>query len=129
MTTRWTAQNIPNLTGKVIIVTGANSGIGFETAKELARKGADTILACRNLEKGSATAQQIRAEVPNARLEPMLLELSSLKSIRAFAETFKATHDHLNVIVNNAGIMWVPYGKPKMALKTILVPTISATLH
>ncbi len=107
----WTTDNIPNLSGQVIIVTGANSGIGFETAKELARKGAQTILACRSLEKGNDAAQRIRAEVPNARLEPMVLDLSRLKSVRAFAETFKASHDHLNMLINNAGIMWVPYGK------------------
>ena len=107
----WTTDNIPDLNGKVIIVTGANSGIGFETAKEFARKGAHTILACRSLEKGHDAAQRIQAEVPNARLEPMVLDLSHLKSVRAFAETFKASHDHLNMLVNNAGIMWVPYGK------------------
>ncbi len=108
---KWTTNNIPNLSGKVIIVTGGNSGIGFETTKELARKGAHTILACRSMEKGNDAAQRIRAEVPNARLDPMVLDLGSLKSVRAFANTFKAKHDHLNVLVNNAGVMWVPYGK------------------
>jgi len=108
---KWATDDIPNLSGKVIIVTGANSGIGFETVKELARKGAHTILACRSIEKGNDAAQRIHAEVPNARLEPMVLDLSSLKSVHAFAESFKAVHDHLNVLVNNAGIMWVPYGK------------------
>src|SRR5512137_930365 len=100
----WTTDNIPNLSGKVIIVTGANSGIGFETAKELARKGAQTILACRSVEKGNGAAQRIRAEVPNARLEPIVLDLSRLKSVRTFAEGFKVSHDRLNVLVNNAGI-------------------------
>lgn len=108
---KWTTNNIPNLSGKVIIVTGGNSGIGFETTKELARKGAHTILACRSMEKGDDAAQRIRAEIPNARLEPMVLDLGSLKSVRAFANIFKAEHDHLNVLVNNAGVMWVPYGK------------------
>ena len=91
--------------------TGANSGLGFETAKELARKGALTVLACRSLEKGNTAAQQIRLEVPNAQLEPMVLDLGSLKSVRAFTETFQAAHNHLNLLINNAGIMWVPYGK------------------
>lgn len=108
---KWTSDDIPNLSGKVIIVTGANSGIGFETAKEIARKGAHTILACRSMEKGNDAVQRIRVEVPNAHLEPMVLDLSSLKSVQAFTETFKAAHDHLNVLVNNAGIMWVPYQK------------------
>jgi NAD(P)-dependent dehydrogenase (short-subunit alcohol dehydrogenase family) len=108
---KWTTNNIPNLSGKVIIVTGANSGIGFETVKELARKGAHTILACRSMEKGNDAAQQIRTVVPNARLEPMVLDLGSLKSVHAFSETLKAAHDRLDVLVNNAGVMWVPYGK------------------
>lgn len=107
----WTTNDIPDLSGKVIIVTGANSGIGFETAKELARKGAHTILACSSMEKSKDASQRIRAEVPNASLEPMRLDLSSLKSVRTFAGTFKASHKQLNVLVNNARIMWVPYGK------------------
>lgn len=108
---KWTTGDIPNLSGKVVIVTGANSGIGFETVKEIARKGAHTILACRSMEKGNHAAQLIRAEVSNASLETMVLDLGSLKSVHAFAETFKAAHHHLNVLINNAGIMWVPYEK------------------
>lgn len=108
-----TTNNIPNLSSKVIIVTGGNSGIGFETTKEFARKGAHTILACRSMEKGNDAAQRIRAEVPNARLEPMVLDLGSLESIRDFANAFEAGHDRLDVLVNNAGVMWVPYGKTK----------------
>lgn len=114
----WTTNDIPNLSGKVIIVTGANSGIGLETAKELARKGAQTILACRSMEKSNGAAQQIWAEIPDVRLEPTVLDLGSLKSVRAFANTFKATHDHLNVLVNNAGVMWAPYGKTEDGFET-----------
>src|SRR5947207_10004715 len=105
MRSNWTTDNISDLNGKVIIVTGANSGIGFETAKELTRKGAHVVLACRSMEKGSAAAQYIHVEIRNARLEPMVLDLTSLKSVHAFAETFSAAHDRLNVLVNNAGIM------------------------
>ena len=108
---KWTSDNIPDLTGKIIIITGANSGIGFETAKEIARKGAQTILACRSEEKGIEAIQRIQTEVPDAHIKPMTLDLSSLKSVHAFAETFKASYDRLNVLINNAGIMWVPYGK------------------
>jgi NAD(P)-dependent dehydrogenase (short-subunit alcohol dehydrogenase family) len=111
MSENWTTDNIPDLSGKVIIVTGANSGIGFEAAKELARKGGYTILACRSMEKGQDAAQRIRTEVPQAPLEPMVLDLASLNSVRAFAENFMAAHNRLDLLINNAGIMWVPQGK------------------
>jgi NAD(P)-dependent dehydrogenase (short-subunit alcohol dehydrogenase family) len=105
----WTTDNIPDLTGKVIIVTGANSGIGFEAAKEFARKGAQTILACRSMDKAQTALSQIQAEIPNAPVKIMQLDLASLASVRQFAEDFKAKYDHLDVLVNNAGIMMVPY--------------------
>lgn len=108
---KWTVNEIPNLSGKITIVTGANSGIGFEAAKEFARKGAETILACRSVEKGSDTEQRIRAEIPDAKLKSMVLDLSSLKSVRAFADEFNTAHSRLDVLLNNAGIMMVPYGK------------------
>ena len=105
----WTTANIPDLTGKVIIVTGANSGIGFEEAKEFARKGAQTILACRNMNKAQVALEKIQAEIPDARVEIMQLDLASLASIQEFSETFKSKYDRLDVLVNNAGIMMVPY--------------------
>ena len=108
---KWTVEDIPDLTGKVIIVTGANSGIGYEAAKEFARKGAQTILACRNLDKAKAALDQIQAEIPDALAEVMQLDLASLASVHRFANAFKAKYDRLDVLVNNAGIMWAPYGK------------------
>jgi NAD(P)-dependent dehydrogenase (short-subunit alcohol dehydrogenase family) len=111
MSENWTAENIPDLTGKVIIVTGANTGIGFEAAKEFARNGAQTILACRNLDKAKAALDQIQEEIPNALAEVMQLDLASLASVHRFANAFKTKHDRLDVLVNNAGIMWAPYGK------------------
>lgn len=107
----WTTNDIPDLTGKVFIVTGANSGIGYEAAKEFARKGAQVILACRNREKANAALSQIMAEIPNASAEIMILDLASLESVRRFAAEFKANYDRLDVLVNNAGIMMVPYGQ------------------
>ncbi|HSM72842.1 MAG TPA: oxidoreductase [Anaerolineales bacterium] len=107
----WTTDNMPDLTGKVIIVTGANSGIGYEAAKEFARKGAQTILACRNMDKAQSALNQIWAEVPNAKVEIMQLDLASQKSIHAFAEAFKSKYNRLDVLVNNAGIMMVSYGR------------------
>jgi len=106
----WSTRDIPDLTGKVIIVTGANSGIGFEAAKEFARKGAQTILACRSLDKAQRALNQIQAEVSTAKVEVMQLDLASQRSIHGFAEAFKSEYDHLDVLVNNAGIMMVPYG-------------------
>jgi NAD(P)-dependent dehydrogenase (short-subunit alcohol dehydrogenase family) len=110
MSENWTTNNIPDLTGKVIIVTGANSGIGYEAAKEFARKGAQTILACRNVDKAESALAQLRAEIPNGPAEVMQLDLASLKSVHKFAHEFKAKYDRLDVLLNNAGIMWGPYG-------------------
>jgi NAD(P)-dependent dehydrogenase (short-subunit alcohol dehydrogenase family) len=107
----WTTADIPDLTGKVIVITGANSGIGFEATREFARKGAHTILACRNLEKGQIALDQIKAEIPDASAEIMQLDLASLESVRQFVKDFKAKYDRLDILLNNAGIMMVPYGK------------------
>lgn len=109
MKNKWTAENIPDLSGKVIIVTGANSGIGFEAAKEFARNGAETILACRNLEKATKALNRIKSEIPDAKAEVIQLDLASIKSIHKFAEKFKKNYKRLDVLVNNAGIMAVPY--------------------
>lgn len=111
MSENWTTRNIPDLTGKVIIVTGANSGIGYEAAKEFARKGAKTILACRSMDKAQTAFDQIRAEIPDALIAIMHLDLASQKSVHQFAEAFTAKYDRLDVLLNNAGIMAVPYGK------------------
>ena len=111
MTNNWTTANIPDLQGKIIIVTGANSGIGFDTAKEFARKGAQTILACRDMDKAREALDTIKAEIPGATVEIMELDLASLKSIKSFANAFKEKFNHLDILVNNAGIMMVPYGK------------------
>jgi NAD(P)-dependent dehydrogenase (short-subunit alcohol dehydrogenase family) len=109
-TSVWTTADMPDLTGKVIIVTGANSGIGFEAAKEFARKGAATILACRNMDKAAAALAAIQAEIPDAKAEIMQLDLASQASVHQFADAFKAKYDQLDILVNNAGIMMVPYG-------------------
>jgi NAD(P)-dependent dehydrogenase (short-subunit alcohol dehydrogenase family) len=106
----WTTVDMPDLTGKVIIVTGANSGIGYEAAKEFAREGGQTILACRSMEKAQAAMDQIKTEIPDAKLEIMYLDLANLESIRKFADQFKAQYERLDVLLNNAGIMMVPYG-------------------
>ena len=112
MTYTWTAENIPDLAGKIAIITGANSGIGYAMALALARKEARVILACRNQDKGEAAVRQIAQEYPAAEVELMQLDLSDLASVRRFADEFASRHyDRLNILINNAGIMAVPFGK------------------
>lgn len=105
MSNNWTVENIPGLDGKVFLVTGANSGLGFGTAKELARKGATVVMTARNLDKGNAAVNHIKAELPNADLELMQLDLADLDNVRQFADTFKASHTQLDALINNAGVM------------------------
>jgi len=107
----WTAQAIPDQTGKIIIITGANSGVGYESALALARKSARVIMACRSVDKAEGARLEILKLVPTAQVEVMALNLGSLKSIQTFAESFAATYPRLDVLMNNAGIMGLPYGK------------------
>lgn len=137
----WTTDDMPDLSGKVAIVTGANSGIGYDTAVAFAEKGATVIMACRSLEKGQAALEQLKGEVPNADVVLMQLDLASLDSVHAFAEAFEATYDRLDLLINNAGIMMVPYGVTEdgferqfgtnhlghFALTGLLIDTILAT--
>ena len=99
----WTAADLPSFAGRTVIVTGANSGLGLVTARELARVGAKTILAVRNLEKGQAAAAEMPGEV-----EVRKLDLGDLASIRDFADSF-SPETSVDVLINNAGIMAVPY--------------------
>ena len=107
----WTAADMPDLAGKTIVVTGGNSGIGYEAALEFARHKATTILACRSLSKAREAAGQMVTVSPGAIVEVMELDLASLASIRSFAETFRQSHQRLDILVNNAGVMAVPYRK------------------
>jgi len=106
---RWTAADLPDLTGKTMVVTGANSGLGYEATLELARKGAHVVLACRDTGKARAALEAITRECPSASLEPAALDLASLESIRAFARDFQARHAKLDVLCNNAGVMAIPH--------------------
>ena len=107
----WSVEKMPDLTGRIVIVTGANSGIGYEAAKAFASRGAQTILACRNLDSAHAAAVKIRSDIQRAEVEVMQLDLARQASVRSFADEFKTKHGHLDVLVNNAGIMWTEYGK------------------
>ena len=104
----WTEANIPELAGKTIVVTGANSGLGLETTRLLAGRGAHVVMACRTAAKAEAALQEVERGVPNASLEFMPLDLADLASVRAFAETFTSAHAKLDVLINNAGVMAIP---------------------
>jgi NAD(P)-dependent dehydrogenase (short-subunit alcohol dehydrogenase family) len=104
----WTIERIPDQSGRLAVVTGANSGLGLVTARELARAGARVVLACRNAAKGEAARRELEARVPGAKLELEELDLASLASVRDFAERLREAHDGLDLLVNNAGIMASP---------------------
>ena len=111
MNNRWTAKDIPDQTGRVAIVTGANSGLGYETSLALARKNATVIMTSRSMTKGEKARDEVLAQAPNAQVEVMQLDLSSLDSVRSFAENFRAKYDRLDMLINNAGIMGIPRGE------------------
>jgi NAD(P)-dependent dehydrogenase (short-subunit alcohol dehydrogenase family) len=114
----WSADQLGDQSGRIAIVTGANSGIGFETARVLAGKGATVVMACRNLEKANPKADEIRAAHPGANVEVMELDLSDLDSVRRFGDAFRAQHSKLDLLINNAGIMVPPYGKTAQGFET-----------
>jgi len=105
---RWNESDVPEQHGTTAVVTGANSGIGFETARVLAAKGAHVVLACRSEERGKDAVARIEAAHPEASVELMLLDLSKQASVRAFAEELRAKHARVDVLVNNAGVMATP---------------------
>lgn len=114
-TTNWTTSNIPYLKGKVIIVTGGNSGLGYESVKAFAQKGAEVILASRSVEKGE-TAKKTIGTV-KGKIVVMPLDLMDFASIKSFAENFKKKYNQLDVLLNNAGIMTTPYFLTKDGLE------------
>ena len=107
----WTTTNIPDQTGKVAVVTGGNGGLGLETVRDLARKGAHVVIAARNLDKAVAAEADVKAEIPNASLEVRKLDLSSLASIEEFATGVIAAYPVIDLLFNNAGVMATPEWK------------------
>ncbi|AFN62512.1 Putative short-chain dehydrogenase/reductase [Mycobacteroides abscessus] len=105
-TIKWSTTDIPDQTGRVAIVTGANTGLGLETAKALAAHGAHVVLAVRNAEKGKAAADAITAAHSNADVTLQSLDLSSLESVRRASDELKARYDKIDLLINNAGVMW-----------------------
>jgi NAD(P)-dependent dehydrogenase (short-subunit alcohol dehydrogenase family) len=102
----WTVRDIPDLKGRTMVVTGASGGLGYVTSRELARRGARVVLACRDQQRGQAALERLLGEVPEARVELRLLDLADLASVRAFAAEWHGRR--LDVLVNNAGLMAVP---------------------
>lgn len=138
---KWNVSNIPDMNGRLAVITGGNSGIGLEAAKALAGKGAHVILAVRNQEKGDVAAADIRRLHPSAVVDVMPLNLTDLASVRAFAETFHTRFHELHLLINNAGVMAIPrrqttdgfemqFGTNHLghfALTGLLLPTLLAT--
>ncbi|MFF0089373.1 oxidoreductase [Streptomyces canus] len=104
----WNVKAIPDQSGRVAVVTGANSGIGYVTARELARRGARVLLACRSEARGAGAGERLVAEVPGAEVQFARLDLGDLSSVREFAAAYP--HDRLDLLINNAGVMALPYG-------------------
>ncbi|GGT48009.1 oxidoreductase [Streptomyces purpureus] len=115
-TTGWNAHHIPDQSGRTAVVTGANSGIGLVTARELARRGATVVLACRSESRGTEAAGLIRRHIPGAKVRFTALDLADLGSVRRFAETFP--YERLDLLVNNAGVMALPYGRTADGFET-----------
>jgi NAD(P)-dependent dehydrogenase (short-subunit alcohol dehydrogenase family) len=110
---KWTTADIPDQTGRTAVITGANTGLGYETASALAAKGADVVLAVRNLEKGKAAVDLITRTNPGVNVAVQELDLTSLDSIRAAADELKSRHDSIDLLINNAGVMTPPKSTTK----------------
>lgn len=135
----WSAEDVPDQSGRVAVVTGANSGIGYAAARELARGGARVLLACRSETRGAEARDRLAREVPGADAEFARLNLADLASVREFATAYP--YGRLDLLVNNAGVMALPYGTTAdgfetqfgtnhlghFALTGLLLPTLLAT--
>src|SRR5690348_10737787 len=108
MTAKWTSGDVPGQQGRLAVVTGANTGLGFETARVLAARGASVVLAVRDTGKGTAAAARIAGTAPGANVTVQPLDLASLESVRAAAGELRARHPAIDLLVNNAGVMFPP---------------------
>src|SRR6516164_8572063 len=108
MSAKWTSDDVPGQHGRLAVVTGANTGLGFETARVLAARGASVVLAGRDTEKGKAAAARIAGTAPGADVTVQPLDLASLDSIRAAAAELRASHPRIDLLINNAGVMFPP---------------------
>ncbi len=108
---RWTPEQMPSPAGLRVVVTGSNTGIGYEAAKVFAERGAHVTLACRNMEKAQAAKDRILSTSPSGTVDAMMLDLADLESVQAFADAFLAQHERLDRLVLNAGVMIPPLGR------------------
>ncbi|MDS0219767.1 oxidoreductase [Haloarcula sp. S1AR25-5A] len=106
--TGWTAEDMPSLTDRTVVVTGANSGLGLEGSEAFARKGATVVMACRSVERGESAAAEIRGAVPDATLDVRECDLGDLANVEAFADGLHEDYDAVDVLCNNAGVMAIP---------------------
>ncbi|MDB5971280.1 MAG: NADP-dependent 3-hydroxy acid dehydrogenase YdfG [Hydrocarboniphaga sp.] len=139
----WQMQDMPDQSGRLAIVTGANIGLGYEAALALARRGAKVILACRSMPKAEAAVQRIRIELPKADLQIAELDISDMDSVRHFASEFRREHARLDLLINNAGVMAIPRQLTRdgfemqlatnhlghFALTGLLLPCLNAAPH
>jgi NAD(P)-dependent dehydrogenase (short-subunit alcohol dehydrogenase family) len=109
---------MPSQQGRTIVITGASTGVGFETAKILAAGGATVVMACRDPGRAAQAVQRLRAAVPAARLDTITLDLASLASVRSGAAELRSRHPRADVLINNAGVMWAPKGKTADGFET-----------
>src|SRR5690242_704915 len=108
MNAKWTSGDVPGQRGRLAVVTGANTGLGFETARVLAARGASVVLAVRDIEKGKRAAARIAGAAPGANVMVQPLDLASLESVRAAAGELRARHPRIDLLINNAGVMYTP---------------------
>lgn len=106
--TKWTAADVPDQTGRVAIVTGSNTGLGYDTARVLTARGAHVVLAVRDIDKGNAAAARLVGQVPRADVKVQALDVGSLQSIRTAAAELKSAYPHIDLLINNAGVMYPP---------------------
>jgi hypothetical protein len=107
----WTAADVPDQSGKTVVVTGANSGLGFEATRVFAGRDATVVMACRSIDRGERAAAEVRDEVPDATLDVRACDLASLESVREFAAELRGSYDELHALCNNAGVMAIPRGE------------------
>jgi NAD(P)-dependent dehydrogenase (short-subunit alcohol dehydrogenase family) len=110
---KWTVKDMPDMSGKQVIVTGANSGLGYEISKALVEKHALVIMACRNTDAGEEAKKRILSHYPKANLIVKALDLASLESIKAFSESIRLEYNRIHILINNAGVMAPPYAETK----------------
>lgn len=114
---KWTYENIPNQSGRVVVITGANSGIGYQEALMLAKKGAEIVLAGRDLNKVRTAINHILMEVPYAKLDYVILDLADLDSVFRCAEEIQNNYERLDLLINNAGVMIPPFSRTKQGFE------------